>query len=827
MYSAPALRYFLWFLLFLSCAHAVRAQPENNIWLFGNMGGLDFTNGSLQLYTGSAMDAYIPSVSVSDASGQLLFYSEGTQVWNRNHVVMPNGSDLVANYYPTITQGVVAMPFLEDTTKYYLFTLEGYQPNNQNSKKCLRYSVIDMSLNSGLGDIVPGQKNILLDSFMSSSLTTTRGSGCFNWLLGHKQNEGRFVAYKIDASGIAAIVSSSVSAQPFPEGDNPFGSQEMKVSPDHTKIGWAHCLYAYNFGDIELYDFDNASGMVSNGRVLDTFWDSHAGVYGIAFSPDNQKFYYTNFSFSAIYQMDLSLLPNLEAVKNSKINVSNIYQSYTGLRLGPDNKLYAKSPVYVSVINDPNAAGAACNFTPAIFTMGANYGWRLGEPVVVNRPDTFYSQTDTTLCLVDTAWISAPPGSEDYLWSDGTAAAETYFTAPGTKWVRSRQGCGFHIDTFVVTPALIDSTFYPHDTTVCLIQAVNLTAPAGYDHYTWDNNYQAQEREITQPGTYFVRSRSGCSIRVDTFRVSQFITDTLAQVHDSTVCFSGVATLILPGTYDTYLWDNGSTQSEYIVTMDGTYWVQTMSLSDCTYRSDTFHVRFYDFSLDLGNDTSLCPGDSLYLLPAIADADYHWKDGSTTPGYTIRGPGQYWVRVNKESCSLSDTVMISEQRLAVDFGSDRIICKDRQDTVQLDLGYPGSKYIWSEGSKTQLLEVNTPGTYWGTVTQGSCLATDTISIDFRRCDNCIHVPNAFSPNGDGINDFFQAQVHCPVTSFTLQVYNRFGQLVFTGSTPDEQWNGLFKGTECNIGTYFYYLEMITDTPAQSKISRKGDLTLLR
>lgn len=828
MQQRRIVRFLLLFCCVLFVGKAV-AQPENNIWLFGNMGGMTFNGSGPELYSGSAMDAYIPSVSVSNATGQLLFYSEGTKVWNSAHVLMPNGNNLQANYYPTVTQGVIAMPFIGDTNKYYLFTLEGYQPNNQNSKRFLRYSIIDMSLNGGLGDIIPGQKNVVLDSFMSPSLTTVRGSGCFNWLVAHKQSEGRFVTYKIDETGIVAVVSSEVSALPFPPGYNPFGSQEIKISPDTRLLGWAHSFYAYNSGNVELYDFDNATGLVSNPRMLDTFWDSHAGQYGIEFSPDNTKFYFTNFSFSAVYQMDLSLLPDLTAVYNSKLNLSPGYTSYTGLRRGPDGKIYVKSPTYVSVIHEPDNAGLTCDFQFGLFSMGGNYGWRLGDPITINKADSSFSRTDTALCLVDTAWFSAPPGGENYVWSDGTLGPLTFFTTPGTKWVQSNQGCGTRIDTFVVTAAMPDTLFYQQDTTVCFLLPVSLSAPVGYSHYTWNNNSSSQELLITQPGIYYVRSREDCHLRIDTFHVAAFGSDTLRFQHDTSICFVGAATLALSESYDQYLWSDGSQASQLSVTTDGTYWVQAQRASDCRYRIDTFRLRFYDFELDLGSDTALCPGDSIQLSVAVGGADYYWSNGSTAPENTLAGPGRYWVRVHLDGCERTDTLIVSERQLLVDFGADTVLCMDREGMLELDLDYAGSnyQYLWSDGSMEQTLSVSAPGTYWGTVTQGSCIASDTLTVGFVRCDNCINIPNAFSPNGDGLNDFFEVQVYCPVAEFTLSVYNRYGQRVFLSHQPGVPWDGRQQGSPCDLDTYFYDVKLVTDTPERTTIRRKGDLILLR
>src|SRR5690606_32532111 len=188
---------YLLFSLTVCCANAA-AQYEN-VWAFGQKGGgLDFNGGApvpvstnLGVYPGTAFEAFgESSASVCDAPGQLLFYTEGVYVWDRNGNVMPNGQNLVPVFQPNLTytptsstsQGAVIVPMPEDSDKYYIFSLTAKEQWQQSAGQ-LYYSVVDMSLNGGLGDVISNRKGIFVDSFLTEKMTATLGDRCNIWLL--------------------------------------------------------------------------------------------------------------------------------------------------------------------------------------------------------------------------------------------------------------------------------------------------------------------------------------------------------------------------------------------------------------------------------------------------------------------------------------------------------------------------------------------------------------------------------------------------------------------------------------------------------------------
>jgi hypothetical protein len=158
------------------------AQNQNNFWFFGNEAGIDFSSGAPVSITTGQMLSIEGCASVSDlVTGNLLFYSNGLQIWNANHVVMPNGNGLLGGASTSSTQGVLIVPFPNNPGRYFLFTVDESIGGAVNG---FRYSVVNMNLNGGLGDVVSGQKNILIQNNVSERLAVAvKGDSTGYWVM--------------------------------------------------------------------------------------------------------------------------------------------------------------------------------------------------------------------------------------------------------------------------------------------------------------------------------------------------------------------------------------------------------------------------------------------------------------------------------------------------------------------------------------------------------------------------------------------------------------------------------------------------------------------
>jgi gliding motility-associated-like protein len=363
-------------------------QLQNNNWVFGYGARVNFSGPIPVGSSNAAINSNESTASVSDPStGQLLFYTDGLKVWDANNDVMPNGSNLLGGFYNSCTQGALIVPFPEDNQRFYLFTLEELEAQSVNplADNGLRYSIVDMTLNGGLGDVQVATMNTPLATDLTEKLIVIRSTEIKGfWVIAHKKNANEFLAWKIDACGVSAqpaisTVGSIFAISPF------FGATEawsgaMDASPDGNRIGMP-----IDWSDrIEFFDFNKTTGVVSNPLTVNVTDDSPPEFlrkYGACFSPDGSKFYYTN--INSVYQLNLSTY-NSDAIESSNTLIyspilePNNYPCFQ-IEQAPNNKLYVAigNAGRLDEISNPNSLGLGCgyvsnavSFSPATCQLG-------------------------------------------------------------------------------------------------------------------------------------------------------------------------------------------------------------------------------------------------------------------------------------------------------------------------------------------------------------------------------------------------------------------------------------------------------------------------
>jgi hypothetical protein len=337
-------------LLFINTLHA---QNQANNWYFGDHAGITFNTNPPSYLPGSAMVQTEGCASQSDNSGNLLFYSNGVSVYCSNHTVMPNGTGLLGNN--STTQSCIILPLPGSTSIYYIITAPSYISSNS-----LAYSIVDMTLNGGLGDVTIKNSPLLVNS--TEKLTAVRHqNGNDIWIIAHEYPGNSFHAFLLTAAGIniTPVISSSGTAFTIPY--NKVGT--LKASPCGNNLAAA----IFNTGGttyLELYDFDNLTGSVSNSILLSTWIVSGEGYYGVEFSPDNSRLYATHVQNNSIFQYNL-LAGSAAAIIASQATIGTSGTHCYALQTGPDGKIYVAKSTLSSLgcINSPNQLGASCNFT--------------------------------------------------------------------------------------------------------------------------------------------------------------------------------------------------------------------------------------------------------------------------------------------------------------------------------------------------------------------------------------------------------------------------------------------------------------------------------
>lgn len=719
------------------CVHAQeyynqsqRFLKANSVWILGPPGGylynnpasIDFNTVPPTTLAGNTLSGEEGFASVADpVTGDLLFYSNGAQCLNANNVVMPNGNNLLGNGTVGVstTQGVCIVPFINEPGKYYLFSLCGYTNwalAEPVPDTFLYYSVVDMSLDGGLGDIVLGQKNIPI-SFgtpLSESMIAVPGDNCDVWLIVHDYINPAFRAFHITRDGVDPdpVISATGEQLQGIAQQGAYAVGSMAVTPDRRMLGITSTSLILGAGEatgILLSEFNPVTGDVYNSVRI----GGDLNPYSLAFSPDNSKLYCVNrnpvdiWGTSTVEQYSIATYDSA-TITNTASVVASLPFTPAGYLRQYNGKVYV-SPTFgfvdlinwapnenIYVINQPNQTGTACDVQSMGYNFGGNVICLPNEVVYAFPADTVSAKEDTIICVKN--------GEYDH---------------------------------------------------------ISLAAPEGYYGYEWDDGSEEGTRAIIAPGVYWVLCKDSCHSLLD-----------------------------------------------------------------------SFIVQAVDIPLDLGNDTILCNGALLTMDATVPAGSYLWQDSSTDSQYYTTDSGLYWVQVTASGCTVSDTLQVTTIDVRQNLGEDIILCKGEefQAPVVLTAHVPdGAAIEWSNGSNDTFLSVQDTGVYWVTVTSDVCIGTDTLNIAGVVCECQLRLPNAFSPNGDGLNDVFKPIIEsgCPVQGYVLTIYNRYGSRVYSGYRVEEGWNGYYgNGQQADVGTYTYEVKFTGGTK-QIPYYYSGDVTLMR
>ena len=341
------------FIMLLSCMSVNSfGQNEGNIWYFGAFAGLDFNTIPPTPLLDGQINTSEGVCTISDAGGNLLFYSDGIRIWNASHVTMANGSGLGGD--PSSTQSGVIVPWPGNPNLYYLFTSDAFA-----GPQGLKYNIIDMTLDGGLGEVTT--KNVTLIPQADEKITAVLHTNNIDiWIIGHRSNSNEFYAYLATPSGL--VTTPVISAVGVTAVGGAGGPGAAKFSPDGTRLAAAF----YGPNRTEVYDFDASTGSVTNPITVSTL----INPYTLEFSPDGSKLYLTQTDASVaqknIWQYDLSAGSPAAIVSSAIIIGTTASNSIGTMQLGYDRKIYcarAGGPnQHLGVINNPDLAGLASGY---------------------------------------------------------------------------------------------------------------------------------------------------------------------------------------------------------------------------------------------------------------------------------------------------------------------------------------------------------------------------------------------------------------------------------------------------------------------------------
>jgi len=529
-----------------------RSQKQAEVWYFGEFAGIDFRSGSaVPLQDENVMSAFKSTATICDSLGNLQFFTDGKQVWDRTFTLMPNATGLSGSR--GATQPCIIIPLPGNADIYYVFTLDvlTFKADNTYTTKGLSYSVIDMSLRGGNGDATTTLNVPLVTPVCQKMTAVNNHDSSGTWVIVHKWDSDMFYAYLVDRNGLKdPVISSAGSVHGGGTSQQTNAEGFMKASPDGKKIA----LAITGDNKVELFDFDNATGKVSNGK---TYFPNDAGLNanGIEFSADSKKLYVIMFqrggsgpptSPSLVYQYDIS---------GGQLNNPVLVGTSAGIRLfsmqlAPDRRIYITRTVNLTskvdsldVIYNPERPGPACNFNS-----------------LNNVPDSRFDLTGGRYGV-----YSLPNFNQ------------SYFNIPAFTW---DSVCHGDVTRFrIINKANINSVMWDFGDggTSDVLDPVHLYAAPGKYLVTLTQNFNGQAFK-------------------DSLWVTSFALPVISLV-DTILLYSGASiTLHAGGGFSEYLWSNGSSDSLITVGTQGSYRVRVMDNHCCT-NADTTFVQVFKYTV--------------------------------------------------------------------------------------------------------------------------------------------------------------------------------------------------------------------------------------
>ncbi len=520
-----------------------RDMKEAGLWFFGVFAGMDFTSGDAMAATWQPDEFQTPisPAVISDSTGNLLFMTNGKQIYNKNFNIMADG--LFGHY--SCTQPAIIIPKPDSPDRYYVFTSDSYR--DINGDKGLNYSEVDMESNFGQGNVIALNINLVPDG-MDGRLTAVKHANKKDfWLIAHRWESDEFLAYRITSGGVSASPVSSQTGSVHNGTDNLLGF--MKASPDGSSLA----VVMYGNNTIELFDFNTETGKVSAPMLSPPDYN---GAYGVEYSPDGTKVYLSTLDYSNIipafqselYQFDLSSGDIFGT--GTLVHTSTDAFRYAALQLGIDGRIYLAKSVnasahsdFLGVVYNPNRIGDACNFN--LLDGTADVEFDLGGK------QSFWGLPNLVQSFVD--------------WP--------HFTYDSV--------CIGDMTSFRITNiANIDDASWEFNNPDGTSNTTDFLRPM--HAFSEEGQYQVSVTE-TYEGIDYTYTES---VTVYPLPEVEFGMDTI-------YIFKGDYARLNVGEWAGYYWSNGSTDSEILVSEPGEYWVEVQN-GKCCKNSDTVIVVQYE-----------------------------------------------------------------------------------------------------------------------------------------------------------------------------------------------------------------------------------------
>jgi gliding motility-associated-like protein len=469
------------------------------------------------------------------------------------------------------------------------------------------------------------------------------------------------------------------------------------------------------------------------------------------------------------------------------------------------------------------------NFGPDVFLCGDTGTYILNAPIV---PNAMYEWNDDTTTI----------GSILYVKESGTYTVKI-------------NGCAVTdtIGVFFTSEPNLDLGM---NHLMCQGEQITLNASSENSTYQWllngvDLNFNQSQLPVTAPGGQYVVNVNvmGCGLYSDTVYInfSSYAAPAFDLGPDTLLCPREIFTLSADVQGATsYAWSskgpdindavnyNIGVDSFIRIRNEGRYWAFVTIAKQCEV-VDTVIVRYRGNKQLNFNDTALCRGNSLVLDADFGTGIYKWEsfppqrddqNNTNQSTYYIYNPGFYTVTALVGHCIFRDSLNVYfNDTLSLTLPKDTVLCQGETFIIRPVISNT-SEYTWQDGSKSPTYTALQSGLYSIVAENGCGRDTAQMNIVFESCPCALLLPNAFTPNGDGLNDNFRPLHACDMENYSMTIFNTYGERIYFTKDPLQGWDGKVKGRLLNMGNYVWYVSYVKASTGQL-IQKQGNILLLR
>ena len=442
---------------------------------------------------------------------------------------------------------------------------------------------------------------------------------------------------------------------------------------------------------------------------------------------------------------------------------------------------------------------------------------------IVFKPSSNLSQTlnigsDTTVCIGSR--ITIVSNLANTIWSNGVMGRQITILADKDTMVIAKipySSCN-RIDTMFDTLKIkVDKDISLQITTSTnIFCSTPVVLTSNFPNSIWNNGVIGNQITVNTGGKYWAMYRNACGIYRDTVFIQSISPQHLFIGNDTFICPNS-SIIIRSNIMNTTWWD-GTVSSQISVNTGGIYWATYQD--SCNTYTDSIRIN-NDLPLApifIGNDTAVCRGS---LITTYSNHNNTiWHDRSIGDSITFIVNNTIKVIGKKEDKCVSGGYSTDERIISVindenfQINADKkTICKNDSILLYTDVLNTTWKLPNNNQNTGQAIYASSPGKYIA-LSLGKCnLLYDSINIVQYCVEECnALVPTAFSPNNDGINDFFFPFINCDsITNYHFEVFNRWGELVFETLNKEVLWDGYYKGVKCQTDDYVWILNYQTQS----------------